>query len=421
MTQGQVNEVEPADASPRFGIVFLVVLLDIVSFSLLLPVLPYYAATFGATPTQIGFLTGLYALCQFFGAPIIGRLSDKVGRKPMFLVDIGGNFIGFLVLASASSLWMLFLARFIAGCVAANIPVAQAYISDVTTKDQRSSALGLIGAAFGVGFTIGPALGGILSKNGYVVPALLSAGLCAVNFIVIALFLPESLRMAKKGAANEHPSQEAQSVKPEPLFDIALLRRLLTSSHTAPLLILWAGFSFAFAMFQQNIALFNKYHLNLTARETGYVFAWIGILVSLMQGVFLRILTRTWSDETLLKISAPLMVLSLVAWAFTPNVVVLLIILVPLSFAASTLITVINSLLTKASAHDEIGGAMGIAGAIDNSTRFGTAFVGGLLIQRVGTFAPGAAAAVIMFAMLLWRSLGSTKSKEAQPRDEGTH
>lgn len=420
MTQGQVNEVRPADASPRFGIVFLVVLLDIISFSLLLPVLPYYAATFGATPTQIGFLTGLYALCQFVGAPIIGRLSDNVGRKPMFLVDIGGNFIGFLVLASASSLWMLFLARFIAGCVAANIPVAQAYITDVTTKAQRSSALGLIGAAFGVGFTIGPALGGILSKNGYVVPALLSAGLCAVNFLVIALFLPESLRKAKKDTlSKEQPNQEPD--KPEPLFDIALLRRLFTSQHTAPLLIFWAGFSVAFAMFQQNIALFNKYHLNLTARETGYVFAWIGILVSLMQGVFLRILTRTWSDEALLKISAPVMVLSLVPWAFTPNVVVLLIVLVPLSFAASTLITVINSLLTKASAHDEIGGAMGIAGAIDNSTRFGTAFAGGVLIQRVGTFAPGAAAAVIMFTMLLWWRFGRVKNEETQARDKEIH
>lgn len=420
MTQGQVNEVRPADASPRFGIVFLVVLLDIISFSLLLPVLPYYAATFGATPTQIGFLTGLYALCQFVGAPIIGRLSDNVGRKPMFLVDIGGNFIGFLVLASASSLWMLFLARFIAGCVAANIPVAQAYITDVTTKAQRSSALGLIGAAFGVGFTIGPALGGILSKNGYVVPALLSAGLCAVNFLVIALFLPESLRKAKKDTlSKEQPNQEPN--KPEPLFDIALLRRLFTSQHTAPLLIFWAGFSVAFAMFQQNIALFNKYHLNLTARETGYVFAWIGILVSLMQGVFLRILTRTWSDEALLKISAPVLVLSLVAWAFTPNVVVLLIVLVPLSFAASTLITVINSLLTKASANDEIGGAMGIAGAIDNSTRFGTAFAGGVLIQRVGTFAPGAAAAVIMFTMLFWWRFGRVKNEETQARDKEIH
>ncbi len=416
MTQADFDWQQNLRAKPRLGIIFLVVLLDIISFSLLLPVLPYYATALGATPTQVGMLTGLYALCQFVGAPIIGRMSDNVGRKPMFLVDIAGNAIGFLVLASASSLWMLFLARFIAGCVAANIPVAQAYISDVTTKEQRSSALGLIGAAFGLGFTIGPALGGILSKNGYALPALVSAGLCAINFAVIAFFLPESKVIAKGEAriAAKETLHDRETISQQPIFDFTLVRRLFTNVQIAPLLVFWTGFSFAFAMFQQNIALFNKYHLNLSARETGYVFAWIGVLVSLMQGVFLRILTRHCSDETLLKIAAPAMLLSLAVWAFTPTLVVLLVVLVPLSFAASTLITVVNSLLTKAAAHEEIGGTMGIAGAIDNSTRFVTAFAGGMLIQRVGTFAPGAVAATTMLIMLAWMIFGMTRTPKAQ-------
>lgn len=419
MTQPHSGKQKHFGAKPRLGIVFMVVLLDIISFSLLLPVLPYYATTLGATATEVGMLTGLYALCQFVGAPLIGRLSDSVGRKPMFLVDITGNFIGFLVLASASSLWMLFLARFIAGCVAANIPVAQAYISDVTTKDQRSAALGLIGAAFGLGFTIGPAVGGILSKNGYVLPALVSAGLCAANFALIALFLPESRKIAHEGlsiADEKAPfDQKSNDPKPSPqplLFDFALIGRFLTSPHTAPLLIFWTGFSFAFAMFQQNIALFNKYHLNLSARETGYVFAWIGVLVLLMQGLFLRILTKRYSDQTLLTITTPTMLLSLAAWAFTPNVFTLLIVLVPLCFAASTLITVVNSLLTKAAAQDEIGGSMGIAGAIDNSTRSITAFAGGALIQHLGTFAPGVAAAAIMLGMFLWMSVRRVRAAQ---------
>jgi len=415
MTQVHPDGQADATAHPRLGIIFGVVLLDIISFSLLLPVLPYYATTLGATPTEVGLLTGLYALCQFFGAPLIGRLSDTVGRKPMFLVDIGGNFIGFLVLASASSLWMLFLARFIAGCVAANIPVAQAYISDVTTIEQRSSALGLIGAAFGIGFTIGPALGGILSKNGYVLPALVSAALCAINFAVIAFFLPESKKIANSKApiADKKITDDQEEIPQQPIFDFTLIRRLFANVQIAPLLVFWTGFSFAFAMFQQNIALFNKYHLNLSARETGYIFAWIGVLVSLMQGIFLRILTRHYSDETLLKIAAPTMVLSLATWAFTPTLLALLIVLVPLSFAASTLITVVNSLLTKAAAHEEVGGTMGIAGAIDNSTRFITAFAGGILIQRAGTFAPGALAAATMLIMVVWMMFGMTRTQKA--------
>ena len=177
---------------PRLGLIFLIVLIDIIGFSLLLPVLPYFASTLGATPTQIGFLTGLYALCQFLGAPVLARLSDTFGRKPMFLVDIAGNVLGFVILGFASSLWMLFFARIIAGLVAANVPIAQAYIADVTTAEKRSEAIGLIGAAFGIGFTIGPAIGGIMTRSGdYALPAFVSAGLGIINFLVVTIFLPE--------------------------------------------------------------------------------------------------------------------------------------------------------------------------------------------------------------------------------------
>ena len=387
-------------ARPRLGLVFVIVLVDIISFSLLVPVLPYYALSLGASPTQVGLLTGLYALCQFVGAPIIGRLSDSFGRKPMFLVDIGANILGFLILASANTLWMLFLARFIAGCMAANIPIAQAYISDITPPEKRSNALGLLGAAFGLGFTIGPALGGILSKNGYAVPALLSAVLCTLNFLIILLFLPESLPKKRSEQIILHTSSEQENTAVETqarsLIDLHLIKHMTSSPRIAGLLIFWAAFSFAFAMFQQNIALFNKLHLNLTASQTGFIFTWIGILVFVMQSGVLRLLTKHFSDEQLVLISTPLLIFSLGVWAFSPSWIVLAIILIPLCFAASTLITVVNSMLSKSVAPTEVGGAMGIAGAIDNSTRFITAFSGGLLIQRLGTFAPGMVAALVM-------------------------
>jgi DHA1 family tetracycline resistance protein-like MFS transporter len=406
----------------RLGLVFWIVLLDIVSFSLLLPVLPYFALSLGASASEVGALTGLYALCQFIGAPLIGRASDSVGRKPLFLLDIFGNFVGFIILAFAGALWVVFLARILAGFVAANVPLAQAYIADVTSPEERSAALGIIGAAFGLGFTIGPALGGVVNANGgFAATALASAALCAVNFLLIALLLPESAPNAaglktyltarisgeKQNDDNDdNNNDDALTTTRARILSLpdlgALLQKYAARRDMATLLIFWAGFSVAFAMFQQNIALFNKFHLNLTARETGYVFAWIGVLVSLMQGVFLRILTRRFSDEALLGVAAPVMVVSLAAWALTPNVWALAVALVPLSFAASTLITVSNSLITKASARGDTGGAMGIAGAIDNSSRFLTAFVGGVLIERVGTFAPGALAALAMALTIAW-------------------
>ncbi|MCU0427897.1 MAG: MFS transporter [Candidatus Kapabacteria bacterium] len=387
---------------PRLGLIFLIVLVDIISFSMLVPVLPYLALSLGASTEQAGLLTGLYALCQFVGAPILGRLSDTFGRKPMFLLDIAANIIGFVILASANSLWMLFLARFIAGCMSANIPIAQAYIADITTPENRSNAIGILGAAFGLGFTIGPAFGGILSKYGYTYPALLSALLCVVNFLIIILFLPESVHKHNAEAPlNELDDRKGSPVRSfvppsRSLVDISLIRRIAGDSRIATLLVFWVTFSIAFAMFQQNIALFNKLHLNLTPKETGFIFTWIGVLVFAMQAGVLRLMTKRFSDEQLILLSAPLLALSLLIWAFAPSWLVLVLLLVPLCFAASTLITVINSMLTKLVAPADVGGAMGIAGAIDNSTRFITAFSGGVLLQRIGTFAPGIVAALVM-------------------------
>lgn len=383
---------------PRLGLIFLIVLIDIIGFSLLLPILPYVASTLGATPSQIGVLTGMYALCQFVGAPVLARLSDRFGRKPMFLIDIAGNVLGFIVLGFAQSFWMLVLARVIAGVVAANVPIAQAYIADVTTEDERSRALGVIGAAFGIGFTIGPGVGAAFVRTGDVsFPAFISAGLGVLNFIVVAFLLPESV---SKEQMQTHANEDILSFGE--LFDVQRLRRMFATPIVATTLVFWIGFSFAFALFQQNITLFNKLHLQLSARESGLVFAYIGILVALMQGLILRPLTNRFSDKQLLAVSVPLMAFSLALWSFSPNIFVLLFAIAPLSFAASTLITVVNSMLTKSVPLADVGGIMGVSGAVDNSTRFITAFAGGALMQHFGTFAPGMIAAGIMALLFVW-------------------
>lgn len=385
---------------PRLGLIFLVVLLDIIGFSLLLPVLPYFAANLGASPTEIGVLTGVYALCQFVGAPVLARLSDRFGRKPMFLTDISGSVLGFVILGFATSFPMLVVARCVAGVVGANVPIAQAYIADVTPEEERSKSLGIIGAAFGLGFTIGPALGGIMTRSGnFALPAFVAAGLGVVNLLVIVLFLPESVSKEQREANHEKANKATKFTE---LLDVAELRRLLAMPSVAWMLIFWVGFSFAFALFQQNISLFNKMHLNLSAKQSGYVFTYIGVLVAVMQGVILRPLTTKFSDIQLLRASVPLMALSLALWAFAPNLTVLFIALAPLCFAGSTLITVVNSMLTKAVPMPDVGGIMGLSGAVDNSTRFITAFAGGMLIERVGTFAPGAIAAGVMLILLVW-------------------
>ncbi len=380
----------------QLATIFVVVLLDIVGFSMLIPVLPYYAGSLGATPTEVGLLGGLYALCQFVGAPIMARFSDKYGRKVMFLLDVAGSVIGYVILGFASSLWMVFLSRFIAGCVAANIPIGYAAISDITDTPSRSKALGLIGAAFGIGFTIGPALGGILSKQSYALAAFAATGVAVANFIFILIAVKESRSLIERMASRD----EHKSIFD--IFDLKELRKVLQMPRVALVLLFWLGFSLAFAMFQQNIALFNKYRLSLTAKESGYVFAYIGLLVSLSQGVVLRQLTKRFSDMQLLLIFTPVMALGLVLWVLTPNWQVLLIALLPLCLAGSTLIAVTNSILTKSVAEQDTGGIMGISAAIDNSTRVMTAAAGGWMIQYIGIYAPGIVASAIMLLLIYY-------------------
>src|SRR2546421_6465331 len=160
-------------------VIFITVFIDLIGFGIVIPVLPYYAegTKFGATPSQVGLLFASYSVMQLVFAPILGRLSDRYGRRPILLISLLGTCVGFLILGFATTLWMLFVGRIIDGISGGNISTAQAYIADITTPENRAKGMGMIGAAFGLGFTLGPAIGGILSKWDINVPFLFASGL----------------------------------------------------------------------------------------------------------------------------------------------------------------------------------------------------------------------------------------------------
>jgi DHA1 family tetracycline resistance protein-like MFS transporter len=385
--------------------IFIVVFVDLLGFSLILPLLPYYAEKFGATPTIVGLLTGSYAAATLIGAPLMGRLSDRFGRRPILLASVAGTFIGFLLLGFAEPIGRglasliapasvnafiigtLFFSRMVDGLTGGNITVAQAYISDITDEKNRAKGLGLIGAAFGLGFIIGPAVGGLLSKWGYSVPAFVAAGLSFLNLFSIFFFLPESLTDERRAAI-------AQQKRPP--FTLRALVAALNRPKVGPLLHVRFFFGLAFSMFQSIFSLYAANKLQLSTQTTGFVLAYVGLLSVLVQGVGIGIVTKRFRENAVIITALWLMVFGLAGWAITPNLPVLLVVMLPLSLGGGTLNTVLNSAITKAVTREEIGGTLGISASLESMTRVISPSVGGFLLGTVGAWAPGAVSALLM-------------------------
>lgn len=371
----------------RIIAIFLIVMLDLIGFGLILPLLPFYAETYAATPFIVGLLTSSYAAAQFIGAPLLGRLSDRIGRRPVLIISLLGTLIGYIILGFANALWMLFLTRLLDGFSGGNISVAQAYITDITDEKDRAKSLGLIGAAFGLGFVIGPAIGGLLSVYGYAIPSFVAAGLSLISILAAFFFLPESL-------SPEVREQLAHKKKEE--FSLVNLRVALSRPKIGPLLNIRFWFGFSQGLFQTAFPLFAQYSLGLDARGTGLLLAYVGIIIVLVQGVAIGKLTDRFSENKLILWAAAGLAGIYLGWAFSGSIALVMIVLAPLSLAVGILTTVVPSRLSKVVTSEEVGGALGLAASLESLTRVFAPTVGGYIFGLLGAWSPGVLAAVIM-------------------------
>jgi DHA1 family tetracycline resistance protein-like MFS transporter len=309
-------------------------------------------------------------------------------------------------------LWMLFASRIIDGLTGGNISVAQAYITDITDRENRARGLGLIGAAFGLGFIVGPAFGGLLSSVGesldaasqsaiiwqFALPAFVAAAVAFLNMIAVYFFLPESLSEERRAELATRPRDE---------FTFRNLQAAFQRPRVGPLFTIRFFSSLAFSMLTTIFPLYALNRFGLEVSETAYVLTYVGVLSVLVQGVGIGRLTARFQERWLVLVSSVMLAIALVFWAFTPTVLVLLIVLIPIAFSGGVLNTVVNSLLSKSVTNEEVGGTLGISASLESSTRVIAPSLAGFLIDTMGSWAPGVFGGLVMGGLspYIWQRL----------------
>lgn len=288
-------------------VIFTTVFIDLVGFGIVIPVLPFYAegTAFNATPRTVGLLFASYSIMQLIFSPILGGLSDKYGRRPVLLLSIIGTGIGFLILGVATTVWMLFIGRILDGITGGNISTAQAYIADVTTEENRAKGMGLIGAAFGLGFIFGPAIGGILSHWGIHVPFFFAAALCFANAILLFFTLPETVTA-------DHPAKHSAAGGRSLGHVVASLKQ----PKLAFILIIYFLFIVAFSIMTTSFSLYTMFRFGYNAQHTGYLFAYVGLIAVIIQGGLIGRLVKRFGEIPLVTFGALCFAISLFAVPF---------------------------------------------------------------------------------------------------------
>jgi MFS transporter, DHA1 family, tetracycline resistance protein len=420
--------------------VLVIVLVDLMGLSIIIPLLPLFAARFGATPLLVGILQATYPLMQFLGAPVLGRLSDRFGRKPVLLISQMGTLAGFILLGFANALWLLFLSRIIDGLSGANISTAQAAIADSTTDKNRTQGLGLIGAAFGVGFVLGPIVA-------YIVLAASGGDYRAVAFTAAAFSLASILMTSLWFRETHHADAQPASPVRSP-FRIAAMRQALGRETIGFLLLIMFFYQIAFGGYEQLFSLFTLTRLGMNATDTAGLFALAGIFIVVIQGGLIGRWSRQRGDRWLVILGVSALAIGLIGTAATPQIPIpwydrqkvleslaghgsiqvsiqtikvalpdqaargwlgiawLLVASFPAALGGGVLHPAVNSLITKAADRSEVGSMLGISAGFYSAANAIAPLFYGSLFQWLGAQVPFFAGGAIL--LILWiRAPGS--------------
>lgn len=363
--------------------IFLIVAVDVLGFTIILPLLPFYSERLGASPTVVGAIVSIYAVGQLLAGPILGQISDRIGRRPVLLLSQAGTLGGFLVLAFSTQVWMVFLSRAIDGLTAGNLSIAQAYISDVTPPEHRAKSFAIIGVAFGFGFLVGPAISGFLAHFGYQAPIFAACALSLASILCTFFLLPrrEPIHL-EQGETVTGPGGKRLS-----LISWGQYRRYFQQGDLARLLGQWLLFSLSFSTFIAGFALFaeRRYLWNghaVGVREVGYIFAFNGFIGIIMQGGMVGRMVKAFGEKKVVQIGFATSFLGYAAVGFTHTVGELLWVLALSSIGAAGLRPALTSMITQKAGRREQGMILGLTQSLTSIAQIAAPILAGYLIDR---------------------------------------
>jgi DHA1 family tetracycline resistance protein-like MFS transporter len=362
--------------SPTFLIV-MTLFIDAIGFGIIIPLLPFYTATLQAGSAALGILVASFAIMQFFFSPVLWRISDNVGRKPVLVISILVSTVSYVIFGFAESFLLLLLSRVIAG-IATETAVAQAYIADITTEKDRASGIGKVTAAHGAGFIIGPAIGGILSVYGFWAPGFAAALLTLFNLLFVLFFLPESSR--------NNPFKRAIKPNSEKNSNHKILDALKKPVIGSVLVIHFVVF-LAFSAIPVILPLLGIAYFALGATELSYVFIYIGIVQILLQSFIIGRLTRKFGEETLIVIGPLLMITGISLMPMIPHILFFLASITMIASGSGIMRTIVPSFLSRLTPADEQGGILGIASSVLSIATVPGPLIGGFLFEFAGATA----------------------------------
>lgn len=389
---------QPKLKQASLGLLFFAIFIDLFGFGVVIPILPFLARDdLGASGFEYGLIIAIYSLMQFLFAPIWGTLSDQYGRRPIILIGLGGSSIGFAIFSFSTSLWILYLARAVAGIfTAATLTVANAYISDSTPPDKRGGAFGLIAAAFGLGFALGPAVGGFLADqniyglSGYMLAGFFSASLALINLIGAIFYLPESLPVENR--------KTTRSMKPQ-IFSPTEFKRITSHPGISLFFIIFSMMSFGFSML---IAAFSVYAPekdgSVDATALGIYFTYVGLLLFLSQTFLIKPMIRWFGEENVVKLGIFGIFIGFVALPFAPTFPWMFLTNTPIFFGLSMASPSLTSLISKLAPSQEQGSIMGFNQGFASLSRVIGPLIAGIIfdIQITYPFILGA----VIFAIV---------------------